>query len=293
MTTDNTVQKRITSFFPKTVDAIEWVCDAYGDVFIRKEGLKSEVIELICSKDPELKQLEAIEQFLNTLECPVFEAFNTKSASGRLPVIVEFFRKIHDAIDELEGFSVCKENNPLTECKNQEPDYDTVGINPDTAVPASPEVSKAIDEALGLEEITIRLDKGTFQRLEAKAKEKGIITKALIRNILTDEVRDVLRVEKFGTIDVCDGVLCMHGFVVDFERSSSRKDIAMVDAVIAYMKVERDKHLLEYPQTDTMTILPDGSVVDAVVDALTIVKQQNDIITLGELLERKKHETRS
>jgi hypothetical protein len=73
----------------------------------------------------------------------------------------------------------------------QEPKHDTVGTNPDTVVVASSELSKAIDNALDLQEITIRLDKETFQRLEAKAKEKGIITKALIRNTLTDSVKDV------------------------------------------------------------------------------------------------------
>jgi hypothetical protein len=293
MSNDDTVQKRIKSFFPKTVDAIEWVCDDYGDVFIRKEGLKSEVIELICSKDPEFKQLETIEQFLNALDCPVFEAVNTKSAPRQLPVIAEFFRKVCDAIDELEGFRAYKENNPLPDCNNQEPNYDTVGTDSDTVVSASPEVSKAVDDTLDLQEVTLRLDKETFQRLEAKAKEQGIIAKALIRNILTDEVRDLPRIEEFGIVQSHKGELHMHGFTVDFEGFNARKDIGMIDAVVAYIKAERAKHLLDHPETDTMVALPDNCVSNFETDALTMVKQQNNIITLGELLEQKKHETRT
>lgn len=47
------------------------------------------------------------------------------------------------------------------------------------------------------------------------------------------------------------------------------------------------------PDYDTAVSLPDDSVSNIETDALTMVKQQNNIITLGELLEQKKHETRT
>ena len=62
-----------------------------------------------------------------------------------------------------------------------------------------PGYSKKVDDAAGLEEITIRLDKETLRRLDEKAKEKGIITKALIRNILTDSAEGDKRAESKNT----------------------------------------------------------------------------------------------
>lgn len=299
MTTDNTVQKLITPFFPKTVDVIGRICDSYSDGYGSKVRLQLNVIEVICSDDPEFKQLESIEQFLNTLDRSEFElfagaaVFNVQNMPGSTPAITAFFGKIYDAINVLEGFRAYKENNPLPDCNNQEPNYDTVGTDPATVVPASPEVSKAVDDTLDLQEVTIRLDKETFQRLEAKAKEQGIIAKALIRNILTDEVRVVPRIEEFGIVQSHKGELHMHGFTVDFEEFNARKDIGMIDAVVAYIKAERAKHLIDHPETDTMVALPDNCVSNFETDALTMVKQQNNIITLGELLEQKKHETRT
>ena len=54
-----------------------------------------------------------------------------------------------------------------------------------------PDHAKVIDAAVGMEEITIHLNKETIQYLNEKAKEKGINTKALIRNILSDNLKDV------------------------------------------------------------------------------------------------------
>jgi hypothetical protein len=49
---------------------------------------------------------------------------------------------------------------------------------------ADPEHEKQLDEALGLTEIKLKIPTAVFGALEAEAKQKGIITKALIREIL-------------------------------------------------------------------------------------------------------------
>lgn len=185
-------------------------------------------------------------------------------------------------------------NTTLINNTTQEPDYDTVGTDPATVVPASPEVSKAVDDTLDLQEVTIRLDKETFQRLEAKAKEQGIITKALIRDTLVNSVKPVPTITKFGVVKLDEhGELCLLGFKMDFKSLDIRRDVSCVYALIAYLQNEINKHLLEHPEVDTVEALPDGVVTNSNENMLDRVKKQNNITTLGELLEQKRNEART
>ena len=45
---------------------------------------------------------------------------------------------------------------------------------------------KELDDALGLKEISLKINTSVFDALEEKAKQQGIILKALVRQILTD-----------------------------------------------------------------------------------------------------------
>lgn len=171
-------------------------------------------------------------------------------------------------------------NATLINTTAQEPDYDTVGTDPDTVVPASPVDSKAVDDTLGLQEVTIRLDKETFRRLEAKAKEQGIITKALIRNTLADSVKPVPVITEFGTVELDEhDDLCLYAFKMDFKGLDIRRDVGCVYALIAYLQNEINKHLLQYPETDTVESFPDGTLSDYNENMLARVKEQNNIIT--------------
>ena len=60
-----------------------------------------------------------------------------------------------------------------------------LGMNPATQVPASPEQSKEIDDALGLAPISIRLQKTLVEELKTLAHESGIGYQPFIRQILT------------------------------------------------------------------------------------------------------------
>lgn len=54
-------------------------------------------------------------------------------------------------------------------------------------------VSKAVDDALGLQLISVRLQKELLEQLKDLAEEEGIGYQPLIRQILTRHVRDVFR----------------------------------------------------------------------------------------------------
>lgn len=53
---------------------------------------------------------------------------------------------------------------------------------------ATKEHEKELDAALGLKELKLKIDSAVFDALEEKAKQQGIILKALVRQILTDHV---------------------------------------------------------------------------------------------------------
>lgn len=170
----------------------------------------------------------------------------------------------------------------------------TLGMDPNTAVAVSPELDKRVNNTLGLVDVTIHIDKETFQRLEAKAKEKGIITKALIRNTLVGSVEPTPTITRFGTVKLDEqGEICLLGFNMDFKGLDIRRDVGCVYALIAYLQNEIDKHLLKYPEADTVESLPDGTVLNSNENMLDRIKKQYDIITLGELLEQKRNEARS
>jgi hypothetical protein len=59
-----------------------------------------------------------------------------------------------------------------------------LGASAAHAVRASAEDERAIDEALGLVSVPLRLAKPQFQHLKRMAASKGIISQALIRQIL-------------------------------------------------------------------------------------------------------------
>lgn len=68
-----------------------------------------------------------------------------------------------------------------------EDDWDEgdLGRNPDFVVLADPSVENALDEALGLKSITVRIPKQDFEVVERKAKEEGITPQALTKRLIT------------------------------------------------------------------------------------------------------------
>lgn len=82
------------------------------------------------------------------------------------------------------------------EIENDELDYDTVGTD-EQFVAVAPEQDKAIDDALGLQPISIRLQKGLLDNLKALAQLNGIGYQPLVRQILTRwvdcELKNLLR----------------------------------------------------------------------------------------------------
>ena len=53
---------------------------------------------------------------------------------------------------------------------------------------ASPEVNSAVDAALGLVTVKLRMGKADVDKLEALAKEKGLILQAYIKSVLAKEI---------------------------------------------------------------------------------------------------------
>lgn len=62
--------------------------------------------------------------------------------------------------------------------------YDSVGV-------ASVEDEKAVDDALGLSTLTIRLDNDTIKAYEEKATQLGLIPKALMRAALESYIKEI------------------------------------------------------------------------------------------------------
>jgi hypothetical protein len=75
-------------------------------------------------------------------------------------------------------------------------DYDTIGTD-EQFVSVAPDMDKAVDEALGLQPISIRLQKSLLDNLKALAQLNGIGYQPLVRQILTRwvdcELKDMLR----------------------------------------------------------------------------------------------------
>jgi hypothetical protein len=80
--------------------------------------------------------------------------------------------------------------------ENDDFDYDSVGTD-EQYVAVAPEQDKAIDDALGLQPISIRLQKSLLDNLKALAQLNGIGYQPLVRQILTRwvdcELKDMLR----------------------------------------------------------------------------------------------------
>lgn len=55
--------------------------------------------------------------------------------------------------------------------------------------PASPELERAVDDALGLQAISIRLPKDMIDRYKALAQERGIGYQPLMRQVLAAGVK--------------------------------------------------------------------------------------------------------
>lgn len=53
---------------------------------------------------------------------------------------------------------------------------------------ATKEEQKELNDALGLKELNLKINSAVFDALEEKAKQQGIILKALVRQILTEHV---------------------------------------------------------------------------------------------------------
>lgn len=65
-----------------------------------------------------------------------------------------------------------------------------LGMNPATAVAATPEKQQEFDAALGLQPISIRLQKEVVESLKSIAETKGIGYQPLIRQVLMDYAKD-------------------------------------------------------------------------------------------------------
>ena len=71
-------------------------------------------------------------------------------------------------------------------------DRKELGASSEHAVQASEQNQKDLDEALGLQTLTIRLSKRTVDKIDKIAKAKGIWRVPLIREILNDYVKNNL-----------------------------------------------------------------------------------------------------
>lgn len=55
-------------------------------------------------------------------------------------------------------------------------------------IPSTPEQEKAIDDALNLEWVRFRMDKGVMDALRAISEAEGIVLPAILRAVLSDFV---------------------------------------------------------------------------------------------------------
>ncbi|WP_270175181.1 hypothetical protein [Diaphorobacter sp. ED-3] len=76
-------------------------------------------------------------------------------------------------------------------------DYDSVGVNESHVAVAPAQLSAALDDALDLQPISIRLQKDLLENLKALAKLNGLGYQPLIRQVLTRwvdcELKSMLR----------------------------------------------------------------------------------------------------
>lgn len=81
--------------------------------------------------------------------------------------------------------------------ENSQIDYDSVGMDEAFVAVAPAELSAALDEALELQPISIRLQKDLLENLKALAKLNGLGYQPLIRQVLTRwvdcELKSMLR----------------------------------------------------------------------------------------------------
>lgn len=71
---------------------------------------------------------------------------------------------------------------------DEEPWIKQLGADPKYVRCASNKEEKELDDSLGLEALTVRLDKKLLRRLRAAAKREGLGHVAYIRQILTDHM---------------------------------------------------------------------------------------------------------
>ncbi len=65
-----------------------------------------------------------------------------------------------------------------------------LGASAEHAKPSAPETNKAVDDALGLQLISIRLQSDLIEELKQIARDEGLGYQPLIRNVLTRYVKD-------------------------------------------------------------------------------------------------------
>lgn len=68
-------------------------------------------------------------------------------------------------------------------------DKKRLGASAEHAVPCSPEVSQAVDDALGLQLLSFRIQKSVIEQLKELSKLEGIGYQPLMRKIICDYVR--------------------------------------------------------------------------------------------------------
>ncbi len=78
---------------------------------------------------------------------------------------------------------------------NRKPDTEKwekreLGASAENAMPSAPEANKAVDDALGLQLISIRLQSELIEELKQIAREEGLGYQPLIRNVLTRYVKE-------------------------------------------------------------------------------------------------------
>lgn len=70
-----------------------------------------------------------------------------------------------------------------------------LGASEEHVKPVSPERTKEIQDALGLQPVTVRLQKELVEQLKVMAKKEGLGYQPFIRHILTRYVRDAMSEE--------------------------------------------------------------------------------------------------
>jgi hypothetical protein len=70
-----------------------------------------------------------------------------------------------------------------------------LGASEEHVRPVSPEKTKEIQDALGLQPVTVRLQKELVEQLKVLAKNEGLGYQPFIRHILTRYVRDIATTE--------------------------------------------------------------------------------------------------